>query len=333
MTKRIAAILICAVMVLVAAAPLALATQDVIKGAKGPRASAVTWEYPPVDYGTWTGHIVNTGLRSLVVDVYDNTGGVLVQISHQRIRFAAYDAYPNGILDTAGTLMAAGHVYSITVTPNGPKGSSCTVDDMFKVAPSVDNPPVAAFTFTVSGLTVNVDASGSSDDKGIVSYTWTWDDGTTTIETDPIASHTYTKPVVVSASALSARSPPGTPHPVFGYTYAADGVTPVNGCLVTITDTGTGESITYTEAPDSNIYSVDLSELQLGWAFGDILKVTATTSTMAGSAEGPITDTLAGYDQIDVILTSTGVTKIVTLTVTDTIGQTSSVSWPVTLTG
>ncbi len=414
MTKRIAAILICAVMVLVAAAPLALATHDVIKGAQGPRASAVTWEYVPVSYGIWTGHIVNDGLRSLVVDVADNTTGVPVDIMHQRIRFAAYGQYPTGTLDTNGVIMAVGHVYEITVTPNGPKGATCTVDDMFKLpvnpvaaitlvsqdylnvavsgsgstdadgtivsyswafgdgstatgvsashayaaagtfmitltvtdndgltgsadlqvtveAPPVpDTPPVASFTYTVNGMTVNVNAGGSTDDKGIISYNWNWGDLTT--GTGVTASHTYAKPPVMSASALSSKAPPGTPHPVFGYTYAADGVTIVPGCAVTIINVNTSEMLTTTSSIDG-IYSVDLSELQLGWSVGNILEVTATNGGLVGTTTAPVTDSPSGYDQIDVILLPTGgtATVTITLTVTDTIGQTSSVSQQVTL--
>jgi len=60
--KKIAAlaILMCAVMVLVAGAPLVVAdTHHVVKGAQGPRASAVSWEYAPTEAGVWTGHVLN----------------------------------------------------------------------------------------------------------------------------------------------------------------------------------------------------------------------------------------------------------------------------------
>src|SRR4030042_6762528 len=60
--KRIAAmaILTCAVMVLVVGAPLVTAdTHHVVKGAQGPRASAVSWNVVPTDNGSWYGHIVN----------------------------------------------------------------------------------------------------------------------------------------------------------------------------------------------------------------------------------------------------------------------------------
>jgi WD40 repeat protein len=395
----------------------------VLKGAQGPRASAVTWEYVPSTLGIWTGHIVNNGLRSLVVDVYDNTAGVLDEVMHQRIRFASSDAYPTGEVDTIGVVMAAGHVYSITVTPTGPKGSSCTVQDMLKgpeppvsifylavdhmnvtvdastssdsdgtivsydwtfgdggaasgitahhsyVAPgtysimltSMDNdgltnsmtrlvyiidvPPTAWFTYSTRGLIVNVNAFGSGDDYGIVSYVWDWGDGTT--GTGMRATHTYATAKSVptgSGYTPSGRSPP-PPHAIFGFTYGPDGVTPLNGCVVVITNTRTGESITYDSTrefwdPNSNVYCVDLSELQLivapattPWVFGDILHVTATNGTFTGSSDAPVTLNELGYDQIDVTLTDQApVYRVfITLTVTDAIGQTSTVGRWVTL--
>ncbi|HXK37201.1 MAG TPA: hypothetical protein VJ553_06490, partial [Candidatus Paceibacterota bacterium] len=137
--KIVAAIFICAVMVLVAAAPLAMATHELIKGPQGPRASAMTWEYTPPGVGVWWGHVNNNGLRWLVIDVYDNTNGMMDEIAHQHLRFAAYNAYPSGEVDTVSVAMAADHIYSITAIPNGPLGSSCMIDDMFRLAV----PPVA----------------------------------------------------------------------------------------------------------------------------------------------------------------------------------------------
>ena len=121
--KVVAAVFMCAVLVLVVAAPLVLAeTHNVFKDGGAPRANAATWEYTPPGFGTWKGKIVNDGLRQLTVDVYDSTGGMMDQVSHQAIKFAEY---PSNNVDTKGTVMSPHHVYSITVTPSGSRGTSC----------------------------------------------------------------------------------------------------------------------------------------------------------------------------------------------------------------
>lgn len=54
----------CIVVVLAVAVMLVLAdVHSVTKGEQGPRGSAVVWEYNPTGLGTWSGHVVNNGLR------------------------------------------------------------------------------------------------------------------------------------------------------------------------------------------------------------------------------------------------------------------------------
>jgi PKD repeat protein len=165
-------------------------THAVLKGAQGPRASAVTWEYAPSDYGTWNGDILNNGLRSVLVDVYDTTSGLSEEIMHQRIRFAANDAYPYGVVNTSGIEMSPIHRYMIAVTPNGPRGSSCVVEDMFE---SQGMPPEADYVLTIHEIdiyTVHADGSTSYSPNGmIVSYVWDFGDGYTA--TGMTADHPY----------------------------------------------------------------------------------------------------------------------------------------------
>ncbi|MBU0623265.1 MAG: PKD domain-containing protein [Candidatus Thermoplasmatota archaeon] len=420
MAKRIAAaILLCAVMVMIAAAPLATAdTHHVVKGAQGPRASAVTWEYVPADYGTWTGQIKNTGLRSLVVDVYDNITGALESIMHQRIRFAAYDAFPSGDVTTAGAVMNPTHKYVITVTPNGPKTTFCDVVDVFvpasppeavisvtpdyltvtvdgsgssddgmimsyewafgdggtatgviathtyaadgtytitltvtdndgltgtastsvSVVAPPDDPPVAFFTWTVSGLTVDVDATLSTDDNGIVSYEWNWGDGTPD-GSGMITSHTYVQQAPPAPAPGAVALAPGPPYLLWGYTLDALG-NPVE-CYVTITNTRTGE-IGYTDSfqvipwPLDGYYEFDLqNSLPSAFLPGDQINVdvVSVSGTMTGSNQKVVSTPPGGSMNIDVTVTG-GVVhfdRTITLTVTDTKGQTATYSVTVTL--
>jgi subtilisin family serine protease len=55
-----------------------------------------------------------------------------------------------------------------------------------------DQPPTASFSASCKRNTgCKFNASSSSDDFGIVSYEWTWGDGTSTVTTSPYATHTY----------------------------------------------------------------------------------------------------------------------------------------------
>ena len=295
MKKKIAAtaILMCAVMVLVAGAPLVTAdTHHVVKGAYGPRASAVWWIYTPTDNGIWNGNIVNTGLRSLVVDVDDVTTGAASSIFHQRIRFAAY---PSNMIDTNGALMAKDHTYNITVTPNGPRGTSCTVDDMFTVL----LPPVAIFTPLVTGATVSVDGSASSDPNlGGVITGWGWDFGDGTTGTGVTTSHTYTvtKTYTITLTVVDNLHMTGsTSHDVFVQL-------PVDNPPVasfTWSVLGATVNVVSTSTDDYGIKSLD-------WNWGD------------GSAHG--TGATASH-----IYTVTN-DYTITLTVTDTADQTNTAS-------
>lgn len=118
-----------------------------------------------------------------------------------------------------------------------------------------------------------------------------------------------------SQTTLSTKDIPPTPHTILGFTYDDDGVTPINGAIVNITNTRTGETTQWNETrpswdPDANVYSIDLSELPTAWILGDIINVTAWKDTEIGWNEGPITDNPFAYDQIDVNLNGTWVPPI-----------------------
>ena len=149
---------------------------ELVKKAGGPMNSAVSWDYVPAHYGNWTGRIVNNGLRSLVVNVYDNTTGVPDEVMHQKINFRTEDAYPEGTIYTQAVSMSPGHKYLVTVIPNGPRDSRAVMTNTFEIV----KPPVASFTWFADWLIVFVDGTSSYDlDGTVVACEWDWGDGST----------------------------------------------------------------------------------------------------------------------------------------------------------
>jgi len=71
--------------------------------------------------------------------------------------------------------------YNVTLTVTDNSGATSTYTEEVSVE-AKNLPPVAQFEITsVNELTVNVDASKSTDDTGISSYEWSWGDDSTSI--------------------------------------------------------------------------------------------------------------------------------------------------------
>jgi len=188
------------------------------------------------------------------------------------------------------------------------------------MVPPLTNPPVAAFSYDflhVAGpggeftRTLTVDASASSDPDGISSYRWDWGDGTQDTSSDPYNMHSYssggeyqvtltvTDTTGQSASISKMVTAPTTrvtiPLAAFTYTTSADFV----ANLPTFTFDASGSS-------DSDGIS------SYGWDWGDGTQDTGPS---------PLTShTFSSAGQYQV-----------TLTVTDTTGQSGSISKMVTV--
>lgn len=86
---------------------------------------------------------------------------------------------------TSSHTYAGRDTYSITLTVTTSKGASSQMTQQV----TTNALPTAAFTFSCTLLVCTFDASTSSDDAGIVSYSWDFGDGTTGTGVAP--SHTY----------------------------------------------------------------------------------------------------------------------------------------------
>jgi PKD repeat protein len=226
-----------------------------------------------------------------------------------------------------GTILT-GALASHTYLTKGIKTITLTVTDNMGLTGTasvqvtlVDDPPVASFTVSVVDDTVYVDASGSSDDYEIVDYSWNWGDGTT--GSGMTASHKYG--TTVMSSVDKARQPPPFPYPVFGYVYDVDGVTPVDGAAVHVTDSLSG--LVYDLVTEyGGFWQIDIGEK--GFYDGTTVNVTVTFGTLIGWNE-QIAWQSAYFLQMDVVLHSAGPVVephdvTITLTVMDALGQTGT---------
>jgi PKD repeat protein len=128
-----------------------------------------------------------------------------------------------------------------------------------------DNLPVASFMFVCSGLTCDFDASGSTDDVGISSYSWEFGDGQT--GSGQLSTHMYD-----SSGTFTVRL---TVTDTFGQsnsmtrslTVSGDG-DPCTGCTKYMgTLSGAGDSDYH---PNGIYYYSAVSGTHRGWLVGSI---------------------------------------------------------------
>lgn len=239
------------------------------------------------------------------------TDGEGRSLSGVRVDFAASGANTSSGFATTNGEGDARHCYTgdtagpDTVTANvGTVGGTTTIDWQ----PAATNePPTAAFggspTSPKSGEELTLDASSSSDDKGIASYTWDFGDGTTGTGVAP--RHTYATPgtYTITLTVADEEGLTGTvSHEVTvqnrppSAAFTSSPAAPRSGDAVAFDGTGSTD-------PDGEIEAY-------AWDFGDGTTGTGATPSHTYPAAGTYT---------------------VKLTVTDAGGATDSVSHTVTV--
>ncbi|MEM3050149.1 MAG: hypothetical protein QXT42_05455 [Thermoplasmata archaeon] len=135
----------------------------------------MTREWTSALTGTWHQWVSNSGLRALSIELREEADGTSTVIYSCKIVFSVLDAYPSGIVELGDIKLTKERSYKLILEPQGRRGAFAEYFHAFEgVAP-----PVASFTYVVSGITVYVDASASTSETGIVNYTWDFDLGVT----------------------------------------------------------------------------------------------------------------------------------------------------------
>ena len=208
---------------------------------------------------------------------------------------------------TVTHVYASAGTYTVTLTvTDDDGGQSTTTEEVTVTAPPPNQAPVAGFTATPSDLSVQLDASTSSDPDGsLVAYAWDFGDSATSTQ-GPTVTHayasagTYTVTLTVTdddgaqsttTHEVTVTQPPANQVPVAAFT-----ATPA-GLSVAVDGSGSSD-------PDGTVTGYS-------WDFGDGTTGTGATASHTYGSEGAYT---------------------VTLTVTDNAGATGSASEAVTVT-
>ncbi|MEO5816816.1 MAG: PKD domain-containing protein [Gemmatimonadaceae bacterium] len=168
--------------------------------------------------------------------------------------------------------LSVGH-HTITLTAKDAQNAMGTSTRTIDVTAAPTNQaPVARFTFTCPTLQCALDGSTSTDDVGVVRYTWNWGDGRSESHSGPTARNTwpagsYNVTLTVTdgggltnsvTKAVQVPTPTANQPPTASITSPPNGASFVQGTSVSFAGTGsdpedgalTGASLTWTSSRD-----------------------------------------------------------------------------------
>ncbi|MEO8334225.1 MAG: PKD domain-containing protein [bacterium] len=137
-----------------------------------------------------------------------------------------------GVTFSASSLSVGSH--TITLTAKDSRNATATATRSITIASS-NQPPVAQFTASCPTTQCTLDASGSTDNLGILTYTWNWGDGRSENKAQPIAKNTWATNGIYTIT-LTVTSIGGLTNSI-AKQVAVPGVPPT----VTITAPGSGD--------------------------------------------------------------------------------------------
>jgi PKD repeat protein len=193
--------------------------------------------------------------------------------------------------------------FTVTLTVSDTTGQTNQTSQAVTVAVTVaDYPPFASFYVGCTNFTCNADSEGSGDDNGIVNYTWTWGDGSTTTGGSPVSapSHTYaaagTYTITLTVSDIAGQTST-TSHavtvslgPTAAFTFHCTGST----CNFDASDSTSTVAITnyHWDWDDESVTDTASATTQHVYAYGSSFGVTLTI-TDANGAFASVTHTVS----------------------------------------
>ncbi|MDA7746491.1 PKD domain-containing protein [Psychromonas sp.] len=218
-------------------------------------------------------------------------------------------ATPTKTFNTAGNYSA-----TLTVTDSDNASTTANTINITARSPEVDLPPIAIFTKDVSSgevpLNVNFDATNSSDDNNIDSYSWDFGDGSAT-DSGLTVSHTYNEVGVYTATLTVTDDAGQSTDTTTQITVEAMvDLQPVAAFTIATT---TGEA-PFTTSFDASESSDDNGITSYSWDFGSSAAiVSGVTASHTFTEVGVHTITLTVTDNND---QSNSVTQSITVTAT-----------------
>ncbi|MCF7553846.1 LamG domain-containing protein [Pseudonocardia sp. WMMC193] len=206
------------------------------------------------------------------------------------------DNSPAGTGATSSHTYAAAGAYTVTLTVTDDKGATGTVSTSVTVA-APNQPPVSAFTYQATNLSVAFDGSTSSDAEGpIASYAW--DFGDTGVGATATPTHVYAQPGTYQVELTVTDGAGATATATRSVTVAAANQPPTASFTAVVTDLRATFNATNSTDPDGTITGY-------AWQFGDNTTGTGTSVEHTYATPGTYTATLTVTDNGGATATTT----------------------------